>query len=158
MAARREAVLKPRVFGDFLGSMMEMRFRGIDIALNVLEDYGVPREKASEVLDRIDASARSVGFIEEIRGKSYVTLQGAAAGASAELPDVRELPTEEDDVEKTDARAPQVPQPPSPHRGAALTAAIADDQRRRRVFITHGKNRDLVDPIKKLLNMASLNR
>jgi len=41
-------------------------------------------------------------------------------------------------------------------RGAALAAAIADDQRRRRVFITHGKNRDLVEPIKKLLEYGEL--
>ena len=31
---------------------------------------GVPRGKVEEVLERIDASARSVGFIEEIRGNA----------------------------------------------------------------------------------------
>jgi predicted nucleotide-binding protein len=49
-----------------------------------------------------------------------------------------------------------VPPPAIEPRGAALTAAIADDQRRRRVFITHGKNRDLVDPIRKLLEYGEL--
>lgn len=52
----------------------------------------------------------------------------------------------------------RVPAPPaltSP-RGAALTAAFAEDQRRRRVFITHGKNRELVEPIKKLLEYGEL--
>ena len=37
-----------------------------------------------------------------------------------------------------------------------MAAAVADDQRRRRVFITHGKNRALVDPIKKLLEYGEL--
>jgi predicted nucleotide-binding protein len=37
-----------------------------------------------------------------------------------------------------------------------MVAAIADDQRRRRVFITHGKDRALVDPIKKLLEYGEL--
>ena len=37
-----------------------------------------------------------------------------------------------------------------------MAAAIADDERRRKVFITHGKNRDLVDPIKKLLEYGEL--
>jgi predicted nucleotide-binding protein len=49
------------------------------------------------------------------------------------------------------------PPPPAPSlKGTALAAAIADDQRRRRVYITHGKNRDLVDPIKKLLEYGEL--
>jgi len=33
---------------------------------------GVPRQKAQEVLTRIDESARVVGFIEEIKDKTYV--------------------------------------------------------------------------------------
>ena len=37
-----------------------------------------------------------------------------------------------------------------------MVAAVADDQRRRRVFITHGKDRALVDPIKKLLEYGEL--
>lgn len=49
-----------------------------------------------------------------------------------------------------------MPPPAIEPRGAALSAAIADDQRRRRVFITHGKNRDLVDPIRKLLEYGEL--
>jgi len=37
-----------------------------------------------------------------------------------------------------------------------MVAAVADDQRRRKVFITHGKDRALVDPIKKLLEYGEL--
>lgn len=166
--AKREAVLLPRVFGDFLRQYDGNAFPRQDIALNVLEDMGVPREKAAEVLERIDSSARSVGFIEEIKGKTYVTLQGAAASNSTDK-------SEEADVQTLDDLTPVEPEPkptvgttpiaevrvtvPPPAiepRGAALTAAIADDQRRRKVFITHGKNRDLVDPIRKLLEYGEL--
>jgi len=69
ITARREAVLGPRVFGEFLRNYDSHPFPRQDIALNVLEDLGVPRDKAAEVLERIDASARSVGFVEEIKGK-----------------------------------------------------------------------------------------
>jgi hypothetical protein len=78
LVAKREAVLKPRVFGDFLRQYDGHAFPRQDIALNVIEEMGVPRDKAEEVLERIDSSARSVGFLEEIKGKNYVTLQGAA--------------------------------------------------------------------------------
>jgi predicted nucleotide-binding protein len=64
-------------------------------------------------------------------------------------------------AEKQDDARPEtvrltVPPPAIQPKGAQLTAAIADDQRRRRVFITHGKNRDLVDPIRKLLEYGEL--
>jgi hypothetical protein len=77
VTARREAVLGPRVFGDFLRNYDGHPFPRHDIALNVLEDLGVPRDKAAEVLERIEASAKSVGFLEEIKGKAYVSLNGA---------------------------------------------------------------------------------
>lgn len=119
----------------------------------------MPREKAPEVLERIDAAARSVGFIEVIKSKNYVTLQGVAASdrpstdPTTEVEsDASELREEGHERHERSAAPPPAVQP----RGTALTAAIADDQRRRRVFITHGRNRDLVEPIKKLLEYGEL--
>lgn len=161
--AKREAVLLPRVFGDFLRQYDGNAFPRQDIALNVLEDMGVPREKAAEVLERIDSSARSVGFIEEIKGKTYVTLQGTASLEPATEQDASGVPPPDEHSSIALQQMPAVaevrvtvPPPAIEPRGAALTAAIADDQRRRRVFITHGKNRDLVDPIRKLLEYGEL--
>lgn len=166
--AKREAVLLPRVFGDFLRQYDGNAFPRQDIALNVLEDMGVPREKAAEVLERIDSSARSVGFIEEIKGKTYVTLQGTVSTEASAETEVPEASTLVETASVTPEDAPKarhlpvaearvtVPPPAIEPRGAALSAAIADDQRRRRVFITHGKNRDLVDPIRKLLEYGEL--
>ena len=161
----------PRVFGDFLRQYDGHAFPRQDIALNVIEEMGVPRAKAAEVLERIDSSARLVGFIEEIKGKTYVTLQGVAQSqlpAKGELaediePDELEIPAVEKPVIAA-SLSPQlvaehrttVPPPAIEPRGATLNAAIADDQRRRRVFITHGKNRDLVEPIRKLLEYGEL--
>ena len=159
LAAKREAVLQPRVFGEFLRKYDGSPFPRTDIAQNVLEELGVPREKTEGVLEQIDASARSVGFIEEIRGKNYVTLQGAADPAPTAI-DSGSKDSGDVDAKVTDAPAETervtVPPPAIQPKGAQLTAAIADDQRRRRVFITHGKNRDLVDPIRKLLEYGEL--
>ncbi len=82
MDARREAVLKPRVFGEFLRQYDTHAFPRTDIAQNVLEEMGVPREKTAEVLERIVESAEAVGFLEEIKGKRYVSLNGAHAVTS----------------------------------------------------------------------------
>jgi len=162
--ARREAVLLPRVFGMFLRQYDGHPFPRTDIAQNVLEEMGVPRDKTTEVLDRIDSSARSVGFIEEIKEKLYVTLQGAVP-----LSRVSEMTDSESSIvalevlpEAKTSTTPTIQSKPLPiiskvsQTGTDLAAAIADDFRRRRVFITHGKNREIVDPIKKLLEYGEL--
>jgi predicted nucleotide-binding protein len=162
IAAKREAVLKPRVFGEFLRKYDGSPFPRTDIAQNVLEDLGVPREKTEGVLEQIDASARSVGFIEEIKNKNYVTLQGVEiAPRPPEGSERTDQASESSDVEAPspnvlDEPRVTVPPPAVQPKGAEMAAAIADDQRRRRVFITHGKNRDLVDPIRKLLEYGEL--
>lgn len=154
LVAKREAVLKPRIFGDFLRQYDGNAFPRADIAVNVLEELGVPRDKAAEVLERIDASARSVGFLEEIRGKIYVALQGASTPLPP--PDSGEQsPETKESRPATDRGNPASPPAVQP-KGVEFTAAIADDRRRRRVFITHGKNRDLVEPIRKLLEYGEL--
>jgi Predicted nucleotide-binding protein containing TIR-like domain len=172
-AAKRESVLKPRVFGEFLRTYDGHPFPRQDIAINVLEGMGVPRDKASEVLQRIVASARSVGFLEDIKEKVYVSLQGAATPRTDDDPGSEEGGSDPDsgDSGGTDLASgegnvvpikpilqpsvPPTPTPPVPSR-TTLATAIVDDERRRRVFITHGKNRDLVDPIKKLLEYGEL--
>jgi predicted nucleotide-binding protein len=154
--AKREAVLRPRLFGEFLRSYDNNPFPRRDIALNVLEEMGVPREKTEEVLDRIESSARSVGFIEEIKGKSYVMLQGTPATIASPESET-ELPGEPDHNGSNGNGHHAAP----PKEILALTkpdAAMSamDDARRKKVFVTHGKNRDLVDPIRKLLEYGEL--
>lgn len=155
VAAKREAVLKPRIFGEFLKNYDGHPFPRRDIAANVLEGMGVPREKTAEVLERIEASARSVGFLEDIKDKVYVSLQGTASGSNVATDEHEETTDSESGV--LAPVPPQSLQPVAPNsKGTALAAAIVDDQRRRRVFITHGKNRELVEPVKKLLEYGEL--
>jgi len=162
VAARREAVLKPRVFGEFLRKYDGHPFPRQDIALNILEEMGVPRGKAEEVLQRIEASAQSVGFFQEIKEKRYVSLDNAAVAG----PDSHEAAgSHEEAAVPPPPTNRQTAPPPSitvsslpgqvPQR-SPLGAAIIDDERRRKVFITHGKSRDLVEPIKKLLEYGEL--
>ena len=163
LIARREAVLIPRVFKDFLTNYNGHVFPRPDIAINVLEEMGVPREKAPEVLQRIESSAVSVGFIEEVKGKKYVTLQGVTPEHTQDNAnedneeDNNATDTHEEEIkrevkEEIKSSVQSVTFPKS----ATIATAIADDERRRKVFITHGKNKELVDPIKKLLEYGEL--
>lgn len=162
IAARRDAVLTPRVFGEFLRRYDSNQFPREDIAQNVLEEMGVPRGKAAEVVARMEETAESVGFLEEVRGKKYVTLAGTAESLQPHAPS---FPTQETqaaaDVDDQAASEPAAPAEPPPvkktlTKPSTMGVAILDDERRRRVFITHGKNRDLVEPIKKLLEYGEL--
>lgn len=166
VTARREAVLMPRVFGEFLRNYDGHPFPRQDIAMNVLEDLGVPRDKAPEVFERIDSSARMVGFIEEIKGKAYVSLSGNGDTQSGLLKveptnafedSAAPLPLSNEPAAATAQAATQPVAPPILSiRPTSLATAIAEDERRRKVFITHGKSRELVDPIKRLLEFGEL--
>ncbi|MGH8127935.1 MAG: TIR domain-containing protein [Gammaproteobacteria bacterium] len=155
--AKREAVLKPRVFGEFLRQYDKNAFPREDIAHNVLEEMGVPRKKVAEVLARILESAESVGFTEEIKGKTYISLEGAAAKPDS-LARIEEATADEPNSMKEPERDEVPGKPPAtpPATRSRMASAIIDDERRRRVFITHGKNRDLVEPIRKLLEYGEL--
>lgn len=159
LIAKREAVLTPRIFKDFLTNYDGNPFPRQDIALNVLEDMGVPRDKASEVFQRIESSAKSVGFLEEIKGKLYVSLQGSTTFISSKQIDEQESPEESQENHEPaiipQPKATANPQAPFP-QSSSLANAIADDERRKKVFITHGKNKELVEPIKKLLEFGEL--
>lgn len=165
--ARRQAILTPRVFREFLQNYNGHSFPREDIAINVLEEMGVPRAKAPDVLSRIESSARSVGLIEEIKNKAFVSLTGISNPIADE--DVANDGEVEEEYEKEEqegnyAQPQQNEKTYTPYRVARadttpstpMATAIADDARRRRVFITHGKNRELVDPIKKMLDYGEM--
>lgn len=155
--AKREAILSPKMFKEFLTNYNGHPFPRQDIGTNVLEDMGVPRDKAAEILQRIESSALAVGLIEEIKGKLYVALQGTNAGPRSGIEDVS---SQETIIEQAINGVDEPRQPPSNQvvfpKSSTIATAIADDERRRRVFITHGKNRELIDPIKKLLEYGEL--
>ncbi|ODA33669.1 hypothetical protein A6X21_18245 [Planctopirus hydrillae] len=143
--AKREAILKPRIVGDFLRKYQNSPLPRRDIALNVLITMGVPKERSESVYTLILDSAQTGGFIREIKGKQFIDLTGVAAAvvakASNNEPEGHEIEIDELSTKK------DTPTPSS----AASSSAV-----NRRVFITHGKNREFIEPIKKLLGFGEL--
>jgi predicted nucleotide-binding protein len=156
LAAKREALLKPRVIREFLQKYDGAPFPKDTIGQNVLMEMGVPQERTADALKLIVEGATAVGFMQIIKDRKYVELGSTAV-----------LIAEEDDdgigdgTELASASTPQptlVPKPAIPPGVPALTtpATPMTDARAKRVFITHGKNKDLIEPIKKLLSLADL--
>ena len=84
IAAKREALLKPRIVGDFLRKYDGASLPSDNIAKNVLQDLGVPAERLASVLEFILDSAAAVGFVRDIGSKRFVDLAGTAPTASTE--------------------------------------------------------------------------
>ncbi|MFZ5621365.1 MAG: TIR domain-containing protein [Pseudomonadota bacterium] len=147
--AKREAILKPRVVGEFLTKYSGSPLPRHDIALNVLQEMGVPGDKAESVFSLIVDSAQTVGLLREIKGKQYVDLTGVSqppvsGDASGGSDDDVKGDTEEEE-EKSQTRTV-----------TASTLTVQSPQLSRRVFITHGKDKSFLDPIKKLLGFGEM--
>ncbi len=155
LIAKREALLRPRVIGEFLARYDSALFPKDSIGQNVLMEMGVPHGRTAEVLKLILEGAESVGFIQIIKDRKYVELgnlkntEGAAiAGGEEQSPD---------EVESVRNAAPLPPPIPiSKPTVPTSPNATATDGRARKVFITHGKNKALIEPIKKLLGFGEL--
>ena len=142
--AKQEAILKPRIIREFLQKYDGHPLPAENIAQNVLEEMAVPRSRAKQTLDLVIENASDVGFITEVKGKRYVDLKGTKP-KPLKKEDVEELKQEEDEPENIPIKEGE--QEPSP-----LKKPIAEMDSR--VFITHGKNRDFIEPIKKLLKFG----
>jgi hypothetical protein len=86
LAAKREALLRPKVIGEFLRHYDNAALPNDTIAQNVLQDKGVPASRTADVYAMILDGATAVGFIKEWSGKRFVDLAGtpdAGAGSDA---------------------------------------------------------------------------
>jgi hypothetical protein len=79
-AAKREALLRPKVVGEFLRQYDGAALPTDQIAKNVLLEKGVPAARLDDVLVLILDGAAEVGFIKEINNKKYVDLAGVQPG------------------------------------------------------------------------------
>jgi hypothetical protein len=153
LEAKAEALQRPRVIKEFLDKYDGHSVPRADIAHNVLEDMGVPKAKADSVLSLILDGARAVGFCEDIKGKLYIDRASTRVAAQVGEDD-RDLEDEHKDNHAEDAAKDG--ETSAENVGGDEAADERDSERRRRVFITHGKNKAFIDPIKKLLAFGEL--
>lgn len=148
IAALREAFLKPRIVGEFLRKYDGASLPRPDIAENVLQAMGVPAEKAASVFEMIVDGARRNGFVREIKGKDYVQLDGVVVDTTDQATE----PAGQDFQRSFENHQTPVL---AEHRIVA-GPTLRDTGKHRRVFVTHGRNKELIDPIKKLLGFGEM--
>jgi predicted nucleotide-binding protein len=157
--AMREALLRPKIIGEFLRRYNGSKLPREDIAMNVLHDLGVPSERTERAFELIVKGAESVGFIHDIKGSRYVDL-GTATGTRVDS--AKAAPSGDDatdDAEVTSRLESHSPPDRSSSAAPVAPASLAAPRgtpRSRRVFVTHGKNRTFIEAIKKLLGFGEM--
>jgi len=90
-----------------------------------------------------------VGFLQDINGRKYVEIGNTQFPTEAHDQETEEV-TQKEPAEPARAGTP----PPTPK--SVGTVDPTTHARTRRVFITHGKNKALIEPVKKLLGFGEL--
>ena len=139
--AQREAVLKPRVLREFLTKYDKAKMPREEIAGNVLVAMRVPREAVPRTLKLITENPQAVGFLRDINGVTYISLQATyldnkaqSVASDEDQGSIGEEPT----LASQDAAA-------ASQTAVNLEKPTGDN---RRVFITHGKNKAFIEPLK----------
>lgn len=121
MSAKREALLKPRIVGDFLRHYDGAALPSDAIAKNVLADKGVPADRLDDVYALIVDGANAVGFISEWSGKRFVDLAGANQGG---VPASAGEPTATVDTTPRSSTAPLAPTPIAPSPNVSVSSGV----------------------------------
>jgi predicted nucleotide-binding protein len=156
LAARREALLRPKIIREFLTKYNGSRLPTDPIAKNVLEEMGVPADRADATRELILESAKQVGFLRDLKGQSYVDLDSTPLTVSTTTTgdEGAEFQSSIGDESETVRESVSIREPTltgEPVRTSAVEAPVNN-----RVFITHGKNRDILGQLKELLTFGKL--
>lgn len=143
LLAIREAALRPTIIKRFLEKYERGKFPPENIALNVLAAFGVPRDRLKSVFDIIKSAALLAGFITETKSGLYVSLKVSKRVAPV-------VPTVLPETGEQDAAG----ELPEEKIETKISPEVVVPVKNNRVFITHGKNHDILAQIKDLLSFG----
>jgi predicted nucleotide-binding protein len=148
-----EAVIKPRVLNEFFTKYANSKFPRENIAKNVLVSMGVPQSKVDAVLEMVIENGNYVGILQEIKGNQYINIKNPT-------PKLCETESNEKASEEvqSDGELDKVPDELSKKLGFQKSekAKIPEEQPKKvdRVFISHGKNKKIVNQLKEILKFG----
>lgn len=154
--ARAEAALKPTVIGGFFRKYNKAKFPPDNIAQNVLvQEWGVPVERAAAALQTIKDNGQFAGFIRETKTGPFVAIddpQPRPVRLVEQLGNTEESEFDESGTEKSPDESIQ-----SLKSSAAVASTPAPEPSKPfKVFISHGKNMGIVDQVKDILGLYDI--
>ena len=154
LAARREAILKPRILREFFEKYRRAKLPNDTIAANVLKALGLPSERAESAIEVVKANGSYAGIIRDTPTGPFVNLDSPGVplpATTSERPERAAGSFTEDAITST---ADELPVAPSAVPKSVFTTPV-NDAKANRVFITHGKQRSVVAQIKELLTFGN---
>lgn len=148
--ALREAVLKPRIMREFLERYDGNKLPNDTIALNVLEEMGVPKKATARAYNLILENAEFVEFLEEVNGSRFINLAATTAPGLVRKGEEGDVEIENGEfislLEDTEVgMSPKT-------AGKFFQSAPNTLATNKRVFISHGKNKGIVEQLREILN------
>ncbi len=140
LLAKVECALRPEIARQFFERYNHAKFPQDKIARNVLADMGVPPDRLDNVLEIIKRNGEFVGIILQTKTGPFVALDAAQGQTKEAIPVTKELQVESETEPTTGTTTPQIDTPIIPSN--------------QRVFITHGKNKEIVTQLKDLLSFG----
>ena len=85
--AMKEAFLKPRVIKAFLEKYSNAKLPQEKIAMNVLEEIGLPKDSTQDAYELILEGAKELGLVRESKGNFWVDLDGVPLNSRVDIDD-----------------------------------------------------------------------
>ena len=149
LVARLEAILKPRISKEFFERYRRAKFPNDTIAGNVLKSLGLPAERIQSALDIVKANGKYAGIIRDTPTGPFVSLDSPGVPSPTATP---LLPEHDPDAENGTEEFPAEPAKAGTAAPAVVSAVPPGfDSKSNRVFISHGKQKEIVAQIKELL-------
>ncbi|MDX5445902.1 MAG: nucleotide-binding protein [Zoogloeaceae bacterium] len=150
--ARVEAIQKPRIMGEFFKKYDKAKFPKENIVGNVLIGMGVPKERAERAVQLVQENGIYAGVLRDTKTGLFVALGSPAP--QPHLPDEEEQRLSDNRDDNSDKNGD--------FEAAALRISGSNSEQRTtsesspndNVFISHGKNKKIVDQLKELLTFG----
>lgn len=139
LGARVEAAIRPAIARRFFERYDKSKLPGEKIAANVLNEMGVPLDRGSAVFKLFVENGQFAGIIQATKTGPFVAVDTPIVTTQDEDDGREEQPDGVDVVAGASER------PSAEHRTEKGSA---------RVFITHGKNKAIVEQLKELLTFG----
>jgi hypothetical protein len=141
LAAKREALIKPRVIREFLERYDGSKLPPDNIMKNVISKLGVPASAVDRTSSVILKSAQQAGVLQTINGEQFVRLRGAAAIRAVPEVALEELPDE------------SLEGPPD---RPITDPASAEGGGTKPIFVGHGKNKGPLEKLVRILDQFKI--
>jgi hypothetical protein len=145
-----QATLKPEVFRKIFEAYKNKKLPDMQFFCNTLvRDFSIARDQAERCAQIFFANVEKVGLVKQATTGKWLSDEAAPAAPPASAASVQAGTTAEEEIAAQEtAGVTIIPKPAVLPQGKA---GLPQDVRLKRVFVTHGKNKAFIDPIKKLL-------